>query len=161
MSFIGLFGLIASLHGIIIGYSRQAFAMSRSGYLPKFLSTVSKNGTPVPAIVFPSLIGMLFVLTGQTATIIVISCFGAIGLYIISMVSLFILRKNQPNLNRPYKVYYPIVPAIALILAIVLFIAMAISNLSTIIWVIAAFAFAICYYFIYSKLTSNATAELD
>jgi ethanolamine permease len=58
-------------------------------------------------------------------------------------------------------VYYPIVPAIALILAIVLFIAMAISNLSTIIWVIAAFAFAICYYFIYSKLTSNATAELD
>lgn len=27
MSFIGLFGLVASLHGIIIGYSRQAFAI--------------------------------------------------------------------------------------------------------------------------------------
>lgn len=155
MSFIGLFGLIASLHGIIIGYSRQAFAMSRAGYLPKFLSNVSKKGTPIPAIVLPSLIGILFVLSGQTSTIIVISSFGAIALYIISMSSLFILRKKQPNLNRPYKVYYPLVPGIALILAIILLVAMSVSNVSTITWVIGAFLIAICYYFIYSKLTSS------
>src|ERR1700692_3753634 len=36
---IGLFGLIASFHSIIIGYSRQIFALSRSGYLPTFLSS--------------------------------------------------------------------------------------------------------------------------
>jgi ethanolamine permease len=155
MSFIGLFGLIASLHGIIIGYSRQAFAMSRAGYLPRLLSKVDKNGTPIPAIILPSLVGMIFVLSGATSTIIVISSFGAVALYIISMASLFILRKKQPSLNRPYKVYYPLVPAIALILAIVLFIAMAVSNVSTITWVIGAFAIAICYYFIYTKVTSN------
>lgn len=155
MSFIGLFGLIASLHGIIIGYSRQAFAMSRAGYLPNFLSNVSKKGTPIPAIVLPSLIGIIFVLSGQTSTIIVISSFGAIALYIISMTSLFILRKKQPDLNRPYKVYYPLVPAIALILAIILLVAMSVSNISTITWVVGAFLIAICYYFIYSKLTSN------
>lgn len=39
VGFIGLFGLIASLHGVIIGYSRQTFALSRSGYLPKFCNT--------------------------------------------------------------------------------------------------------------------------
>lgn len=73
MSFIGLFGLIASLHGIIIGYSRQVFAMSRANYFPKFLSSVNSKGSPVPAIIIPSLIGMLFVLLNNTATIIVIS----------------------------------------------------------------------------------------
>jgi ethanolamine permease len=155
MSFIGLFGLIASLHGIIIGYSRQAFAMSRAGYLPRLLSKVDKNGTPIPAIILPSLVGMIFVLSGATSTIIVISSFGAVALYMISMTSLFILRKKQPSLNRPYKVYYPLVPAIALVLAIVLFIAMAVSNVSTITWVIGAFAIAICYYFIYTKVTLN------
>ncbi|MGO7426353.1 amino acid permease, partial [Rhizobium ruizarguesonis] len=31
---IGLFGLIASFHGIIMGYSRQIFALGRAGYLP-------------------------------------------------------------------------------------------------------------------------------
>lgn len=159
MSFIGLFGLVASLHGIIIGYSRQAFAMSRAGYLPKFLSKTDKNGTPIPAIILPSLIGMIFVLTGATSTIIVISSFGAVALYIISMISLFILRNKQPELNRPFKVLYPLVPAIALILAVVLLIAMTISNLSTITWVVGAFGIAICYYFVYTKLTSSAFTE--
>jgi ethanolamine permease len=161
MSFIGLFGLIASLHGIIIGYSRQAFAMSRAGYLPGFLSKVSKNGTPIPAIVVPSLIGMIFVLTGATSTIIVISSFGAVALYIISMLSLFILRRKQPDLSRPYKVFYPVVPAIALITALIFLIAVTVANLSTITWVIAAFAAAIAYYFIYSRLNKYKAAEIE
>ena len=44
MSFIGLFRPCGSLHGIIIGYSKQAFEMSRSGYLPKFLSKTNSKG---------------------------------------------------------------------------------------------------------------------
>jgi ethanolamine permease len=35
---IGLFGLIASIHGTILASSRQVFAMARSGYLPRGLS---------------------------------------------------------------------------------------------------------------------------
>lgn len=161
MSFVGLFGLIASLHGIIIGYSRQAFAMSRAGYLPKFLSKINKTGTPINAIVYPSLIGLIFVVTGQTAAIIVISCFGAVALYIISMVSLFILRAKQPLLERPFKVSYPIVPGIALALALVLLLALVISNMALIQWVIGAFAVAIVYYFAYTSYMKSKTKSAE
>ncbi len=161
MSFIGLFGLAASLHGIIIAYSRQAFAMSRSEYLPKFLSKVNSKGAPVYSIITMSLIGMIFVLTGQTAVIIVISSFGAIALYITSMVSLFILRNKEPNLNRPFKVAYPIVPGIALGIALVLLVAVTISNLSTVFWVAGAYALAIIYYFVYSKMQSSSKEEAN
>jgi ethanolamine permease len=159
MSFIGLFGLVASLHGIIIGYSRQGFAMSRAGYLPKFLAKTNSKGAPVYSIVIMSLIGMVFVLTGQTAIIIVISCFGAVALYIISMISFFILRKKEPNLNRPYKVSSPIIPAIALVIAFVFLIALTVSNFSTIIWVAGAYALAIVYYFVYSKIQEASNEE--
>lgn len=161
MSFIGLFGLVASLHGIIIGYSRQAFAMSRSGYLPKFLSKVNSKGAPVYAIVIMSLIGMIFVLTGQTAVIIVISSFGAVALYIISMISLFILRSKEPNLNRPFKVAYPIVPGVALLVALVFLVAVTISNLSTVFWVVGAYALAVIYYLIYSKMHISTVKEFS
>jgi len=161
MSFIGLFGLVASLHGIIIGYSRQAFAMSRSEYLPKFLSKVSSKGAPLYSIITMSLIGMIFVLTGQTAVIIVISCFGAVALYIISMISLFILRNKEPNLNRPFKVSYPIVPAIALVISLVLLVAVTISNLSTVFWVVGAYAVAIIYYIVYSKIQASNVEEVN
>ncbi|WP_315068837.1 ethanolamine permease [uncultured Clostridium sp.] len=159
MSFIGLFGLIASLHGIIIGYSRQGFAMSRAGYLPKFLSKTNSKGAPVHSIVIMSLIGMIFVLTGQTAVIIVISSFGAVALYIISMISLFILRSREPELNRPFKVAYPLVPAVAIIIAFVFLVALIISNFSTVLWVVGAYALAIIYYFVYSKVSGTSVQE--
>lgn len=162
MSFIGLFGLVASLHGIILGYSRQTFAMSRAGYLPEFLSKVSKNGTPVMATVVSSLIGLIFVLTGQTAIIIVISTFGAVSLYIISLISFFILRRKEPNLARPYKVGNMIIPIISSLCVAILFIAIVLSNASTIIPVIAAFGVAIIYYYLvpYKKMNAKVIPEL-
>lgn len=162
MSFIGLFGLIASLHGIILGYARQTFAMSRAGYLPEFLSQVSKNGTPVMATVVSSLIGLGFVLTGQTAIIIVISSFGAVSLYIISLISFFILRKKEPNLARPYKVASLAIPSISAVCVIILFIAIVVSNISTIVPVIIAFAIAILYYYLvpHKTMSKRVVSEL-
>lgn len=159
LSFIGLFGLVASMHGLIIGYSRQTFAMSREGYLPKFLSyTSEKNKTPVWAIIVPSIVGLVFVLTKATATIIVLSCIGAIVLYIMSMISFFLLRKKEPDLARPYKMQSTVVPAIALVLSFVFLAAVAYANISTMLKVIVTFAAATLFYFAYSR---NKLANTD
>jgi ethanolamine permease len=37
---LGLLGLVASFHGIIMGYSRQIFALARAGYLPPMLAVI-------------------------------------------------------------------------------------------------------------------------
>lgn len=124
---IGLFGLIASFHGIILGYSRQIFALSRAGYMPKFFGAVNeKFKTPHRAIIAGAVVGVLaiagdeFQFAGMTLTanLITMSVFGAIVMYIVSMLSLFKLRQAEPNLDRPFKaVAYPLFPAIALVLA--------------------------------------------
>ena len=104
VSFIGLFGLIASLHGIIIGYSRQTFALARSGYLPQFLAVLSpKKKVPYMAIIVPGIIGIISTLGGLANVVITISAFGAVVLYILSMITLFKLRKKYPDMHRPYK----------------------------------------------------------
>lgn len=124
---IGLFGLIASFHGIILGYSRQIFALSRAGYMPKFFGAVNaKFKTPHRAIIAGAVVGVLaiagdeFQFAGMTLTanLITMSVFGAIVMYIISMLSLFKLRQAEPNLDRPFKaIAYPLFPSIALLLA--------------------------------------------
>lgn len=128
VNIIGLFGLIASLHGIIVGYSRQTYAMARTGYLPKFLAYVHpKTHAPVWALLVPGLIGILpislglfnkEIASGLTATMITISVFGSVAMYVLSLVSLFILREKEPALKRPFKVSYPLVPAVSLLLAV-------------------------------------------
>ena len=61
--------------------------------------------------------------------IIIISVFGALTLYIISMIALFRLRKKEPGLERPFKVpFYPYSPIIALTIAVAAFIAVTIYN---------------------------------
>ncbi|MET1024289.1 MAG: ethanolamine permease, partial [Pseudoxanthomonas sp.] len=55
---IGLFGLIASFHGIILGYSRQFFALARAGFLPHGLAKLSRFQTPHRAILAGGVIGI-------------------------------------------------------------------------------------------------------
>ena len=135
---IGLFGLIASFHGIILGYSRQFFALSRAGYLPGGLSKLSTFKTPTRAIFTGGVIGIIAIFSdgvinlqgmSLTAAMITMAVFGAIVMYIMSMLSLFKLRQSEPEMERSYMAPgYPIVPAIALALSIVCLIAMVWFN---------------------------------
>jgi ethanolamine permease len=120
IAFIGLAGLIASLHGIIIGYSRQTFALSRAGYLPKFLSNLSNRRIPTWGLIVPGTIGVIAAANATFANqLIILSVFGAAMMYCLSLISLFVLRKKEPNLERPYKVYYPWVPGLAIVLGVI------------------------------------------
>ncbi|MEI2440659.1 ethanolamine permease [Priestia megaterium] len=119
VAIIGLFGLIASLNGIIMGFSRQTYALARDGYFPKFLAKTNKKGVPVGGLLIPGAIGVICAGSATFANaLIILSVFGAMMMYCISLVSLFILRKKEPNLSRPFKVNYPVVPSIALVLGI-------------------------------------------
>jgi len=123
---IGLFGLIASFHGTILASSRQVFAMARSGYLPRILSTVNhKFKTPHWAIIAGGVISFIALYTGTTDKIVIISVMGAIFMYMMSMISLFILRKKEPGLERPFIApFYPVFPAIALLISAITLITM-------------------------------------
>ena len=128
---IGLLGLIASFHGIILAAGRATYEFGRQNLAPKALGRVhSKFKTPANALIVNMLIGIVALMTGKTGEIITIACFGALALYIISMISFFKLRKNEPEMERPFKVpFYPIFPALALIIASISMVAMTYYNL--------------------------------
>ena len=136
---LGLFGLIASFHGIILGYSRQIFALSREAYLPAYFAKIHPRfNTPHRAILAGGVIGIaaifsdeLITIGGQTLTanIVTLSVFGAILMYIISMLSLFKLRRAEPNMVRPFRApLYPFLPAFALLGACVCMVTMIYFN---------------------------------
>jgi len=118
---IGLFGLIASFHSIILTYSRQLFSLAREEYLPKGLAKLNPRfQTPHRALIVGGIIGIIAIISGKTNELIIFSVLGAIVMYIISMVSLFVLRKKEPALERPFKTpLYPYFPIVALLLSVV------------------------------------------
>ena len=101
---VGLFGLIASFHGIILAAGRSVFEFGRVNYAPPFIGKIHRKfQTPSNALLVNMAIGITALLTGKTSEIITISIFSALTLYIVSMISFLRLRKNEPQLVRPFK----------------------------------------------------------
>ncbi|GKN26498.1 ethanolamine permease [Klebsiella pneumoniae] len=137
---LGLFGLVASFHGIIMGYSRQIYSLARAGYLPAGLASLNRRTrTPHLAILAGGVVGIaaifsdsLITISGMplTACIVTMSVFGAIVMYITSMAALFKLRRSEPKLIRPFRApLYPLAPAFALGMAVLCLVAMVWYNL--------------------------------
>lgn len=127
---IGLCGLVASFHGILLVAGRATMEMGRVGYAPAFLGrTHPGRKTPVAALLVNFALGTVALLTGRTGDIITISVFGAVTLYALAMLSVFALRRRHPDLPRPYRTPgYPVVPAVALVLAVVCLVALTVQN---------------------------------
>lgn len=127
---VGLFGLVASFHGLMLASGRSTFEFGRVKFAPAFLGRINPRfQTPANALLVNMGLGIVALLTGKTADIITIAVFGALTLYIISMISLLRLRKTEPELLRPFKVpMYPAFPIVALVIAFVSMIAMTIFN---------------------------------
>jgi ethanolamine permease len=150
---IGLFGLIASFHGTILASSRQVYAMARSGYLPTMLAKVSQRfKTPHWAIVAGGGVSFIALYTGTTSQIIIISVMGAVVMYMMSMISLFILRFKEPNLERPFAApFYPVFPAIALLISFVCLIAIMYYDLTISLIFFAGMALATLIFILLGK----------
>jgi ethanolamine permease len=126
---IGLFGLVASFHGLIIGYSRQIFALSRSGFLPAILSRVNQRfRTPHWALMAGGLVGLISLYTGTTDKVIIISALGAVVMYAASMISLLKMKSKLHNANGFQTPFYPWFPLIALLLSLVCLVAIVWYN---------------------------------
>jgi ethanolamine permease len=132
---VGLIGFIASLNGIILAAGRATMEMGRSAFLPRGLGSINpRTQTPIAALGFNAVIGIIVILVCNMDHILTFAAFGAVSLYVISMWSLFMLRRKEPDLERPFRaVAYPIFPALALAIAAVAGVGMAVTN-----WKIAA-----------------------
>ncbi len=148
---VGLLGLVASFHGIILAGGRATFEFGRVGYAPRILGNVNRKfKTPANSMIVNMLVGIVALFTGKTGEIITIACFGALGLYIVSMLSFFALRRKEPDLDRPFRVpMFPLFPAVALFIAVVAFISMAWYNLTIAAVFIGIVGLAYVYFLIF------------
>jgi len=111
LTFIALTGLIASFHTIIYAYGRVLFALSRAGYLPRWMSkTSTRFRTPHIALIMGGVVGFLTAVVLDIAgsgfvgaALLNMAVFGAVISYAVIMGSFIKLRIDRPNLNRPYR----------------------------------------------------------
>ena len=153
VNYVGLAGLVASFFSIVYAYSRQLFALSRAGYLPRFLSVTNKRHTPHLALIVPGTIGFLLAaITMDGALLINIAVFGATVSYVLMMLAHILLRRNEPDLHRPYRTPGGVVTTgVALVLAVMAVIATFLVDVVAAGWTAAIFVAFLAYFWFYSR----------
>jgi ethanolamine permease len=163
VNYVGLAGLIASFFSIIFAYSRQLFALSRAGYLPRPLSVTSGRKVPWIALLLPGLVGFLLAaITEEGALMINIAVFGATVSYVLMMLSHIVLRSREPDLERPYRTPGGTVTSgIALVLAMLAVVATFLVDTKAAFITLGVYAVAALYFAIYSRhhLVASAPEE--
>jgi ethanolamine permease len=162
VNYIGLAGLIASFFSIIFAYSRQLFALSRAGYLPKRLSVVNARKAPTLALIVPGIIGFVLSLTGQGAMLLNMAVFGAALSYVFMMCSHIVLRVREPEMERPYRTPGGVfTTSFALVVAALSVVATFVVDSTAATWCLAVFAAFMAYFGIYSRhhLVANSPDE--
>ncbi|KRD16107.1 ethanolamine transporter [Mycobacterium sp. Root265] len=162
VNYIGLAGLIASFFSIIYAYSRQLFALSRAGYLPRVLSVTNSRKAPMLALIVPGIIGFVLSLTGQGAMLLNMAVFGAALSYVLMMISHIVLRRREPDMPRPYRTPGGVATTgFALVIGVFAVIATFLVDPVAAGWCLAVFAAFMLYFAFYSrhKLVANSPDE--
>lgn len=103
VNYLGLAGLVASFFSIIYSGSRQIFALSRAGYLPKSLSVTGKRKTPYMALLLMGLAGFaMAAIVADGSILLNVAVFAACVSYAMMNLSHIILHIKEPDMERGF-----------------------------------------------------------
>jgi basic amino acid/polyamine antiporter, APA family len=124
-----ILSMLSAINAYHLMATRVLFAISRDGLFTKKAATVNKGGTPEVALLTSAAVAVLFIVFGQTFDkVITVLAFFFVANYTLSFVSVFVLRRREPEKERPYRAWgYPWTTALALI-GSVLFLVGAIAS---------------------------------
>jgi len=106
-------------NGLILSGARVYFAMAKDKLFFKRAAEIHPTThAPIFALVVQSAWAVLLTLSGSYSDLLDYVIFAVMLFYILTIVGIFVLRRTQPNLDRPYKaIGYPVLPAIYIIAA--------------------------------------------
>ncbi len=106
-------------NGLILAGARVYYAMAADGIFFKKVGNLNDKGVPSTALVIQGIWAGLLCLSGTYGQLLDYVVFAVLIFYVLTIFGLFRLRKNRPEIERPYRAFgYPVIPLIYIILAL-------------------------------------------
>jgi basic amino acid/polyamine antiporter, APA family len=106
-------------NGLILSGARVYYAMAKEKLFLKKAGTLNQNAVPSFALWTQCFWACALCLTGTYSDLVNYSTFASMIFYIVTIAGLFVLRKKEPDAERPYKAFgYPLIPALYILSAL-------------------------------------------
>ena len=153
-----LCGITSVLLVSFFGQSRVFFAMSRDGLLPEFFSRLHKDfRTPTNGILIVGIVASVIAAFLPITELAELVNIGTLAAFIIVSASIIILRREKPDLKRPFKTpLVPLVPILAIIFCLFLIAELpTITHIRFLVWL----AIGLSIYYFYGRKKSHLTGS--
>jgi APA family basic amino acid/polyamine antiporter len=109
--------MLSGINALHLMATRVIYAMSRDGLFTQKAAIVNVGGTPTVSLFLSVAVAVIFIVFGKTfERVITVCAFFFVANYVLSFISLFVLRRREPDKPRPYRAWgYPFTTALALI----------------------------------------------
>ncbi|MCL2323246.1 MAG: amino acid permease [Oscillospiraceae bacterium] len=147
-----LISILGALNGCVLVFPRTYYAMAQEKvFFKPFGKLHPKYKTPVNALIASAVVSIIFILIGNFGQLTTMVVFSSWTFNALTIISVIILRRKYPNLERPYKVIgYPIMPIIALIsIGFILFSTLTSELYFSLLGLVLNFVVGIPAYFIF------------
>jgi len=116
ITILSIVSLPPMLNAILMIGTRILFAMGRDGLLWSRASAVNQRGTPSAAMLATTGVALALIATGTFQRLVAVVAFYLAANYVVCCLALFVLRRTQPALARPFRAWgYPWSAAVVLI----------------------------------------------
>jgi APA family basic amino acid/polyamine antiporter len=106
-------------NGLILSGARIYYAMAKDNLFFQSVGTVNRRHAPGVALVVQCIWASILCLSGTYSQLLDLTMFTVIVFYILTLIGMFLLRWNRPDMERPYRAFgYPFLPAIYIVMAV-------------------------------------------
>jgi basic amino acid/polyamine antiporter, APA family len=124
-----LISTFGCVNGLVLAGARVYYAMAKDGLFFRPAGVLNARGVPAVALIVQAVWTTILCLTGTYSQLLDYVIFAALLFYVLTTVGLFVLRVRRPEIERPYRaVGYPVLPALYIVLASVVAIALLIAD---------------------------------
>ena len=103
--------------GLVLSGGRLFYAMAKDGLFFKKAADLNEYDVPSRALWVQCVWACFLCLTGRYGDLLTYATFASLLFYMLTIGGLFILRKKEPDADRPYKAFgYPIVPFLYIVI---------------------------------------------
>ena len=134
-----IISLVGILNVTIMYTPRILFAMSRDGVLPSSFSSLNRFASPSWALIWVIVPAMLIAAFQSFDFLFGVTAFLGLALNASVYISLFLLRRREPDVRRPYPArWYPWAPALVTLLSIGMLVSYLFSDPEPALWAVLA-----------------------
>ena len=110
---VALVALLGVTNTVVMAAPRILFGLGRDGFLPVGVAEVNSGGTPLTALLITVGSTGLLVLSGSFERLLGMGAFLYVCLPLSGLIALLVLRRSQPDLERPFRSWgYPLTPVV-------------------------------------------------